>query len=360
MNRAQNTPQRILLCRLSAIGDCIHTIPLAVKIKELWPESKLTWLVGCAASQLLETHSAVDELIKVERHWVKNRKLWASLRTELRQRKFDIAFDPQGLIKSSLLAWLSGAPIRVGFDYSQARELAPLLVNRRVSRTQRHMVDTYLELLSAWTTVKPGQAKFNMPVYRAAAERVPGLLKAAGLAENEDYVCVTPGAGWPTKIWPTDRFAQVTRHLREQQQLRSMIVWAGEGERLMANAIAEQSHGAACVSPPTNLTELAEIARRAKLFIGADTGPVHLAAALGTACVGLYGPTWSDEVGPYGVSGTYQVATSKHIAIQSPHLPGGRRSMRRGTDAAMRSIEIEEVTVACDRLLGRQRHRQVA
>jgi heptosyltransferase I len=360
MPRSKSHPQRVLICRLSAIGDCIHTLPLAVKIKELWPDCKLTWVVGCAAAQLLQPHSAIDELIKVERHWVKNSKLWSSLRTEFRQRQFDVAFDPQGLIKSGLLAWLSGAAIRVGFDYSQARELAPLMVNRRVRRTQRHMVDTYLELLTPWITLQPGQASFNMPVYTAASARVPELLAASGIESHEDYVCITPGAGWPTKIWPTERFSTVASHLSRFHKLRSLIVWAGEGERLMANAIAEHSGDAAVVAPPTSLTELAELSRGAKLFLGADTGPLHLAAAIGTPCVGLYGPTWGDEVGPYCKTATESTNLQSHLAIQSTHLPVGRRGMRRGTDAAMRAIDIEEVTDACDRLLANRRQRAVA
>ena len=116
MTRKSLAPKRVLICRLSAIGDCVHTIPLAVKVKQLWPDCKLTWVVDCPAAQLLQPHTAIDEVIKIERHWVKNSKLWKSLRRELQARKFCLALDPQGLIKSSMLAWLSGAKTRVGFD----------------------------------------------------------------------------------------------------------------------------------------------------------------------------------------------------------------------------------------------------
>ncbi len=334
-------PNRILICRLSAIGDCVHTIPLAVKAKELWPNCKLTWVVDCIASQLLQPHPAIDEVIKIERHWVKNPRLWKSLRRELQAREFDLTLDPQGLIKSSLLAWISGAPTRVGFDYSHGRELAPMLANRRVTRTQRHMVDTYLELLSPWTQTSVGQAKFQMPIY-AAAENVTEILRASALDSQEPFACITPSAGWTTKLWPVDRFAAVCSYLQAQHNLRSLILWAGDGEKAMAQQIAASSNGAAKIAPRTSLTELAELARRAKLFLASDTGPLHIAAAIGTRCVGLFGPTWGDEAGPYG---------SNNVSIQSPKLPSPRSRMRSGDNSTMLAIEVDEVCMVCDRAL---------
>ncbi len=334
-------PKQILICRLSAIGDCVHTIPMAVKAKELWPNCKLTWIVDCVAAQLLQSHPAVDEVIKIERHWVKSFRLWKSLRRDLQKRNFDLTLDPQGLIKSGMLAWLSGARTRVGFDYSHGRELAPLLANRRVSRTQRHMVDTYLELLSPWSQTPAGEASFNMPTY-AASNNVSGILQASDLKSQEPFACMTPGAGWATKLWPVDRFAAVASYLKNKHNLKSLILWAGDSEKAMAEKIVATSHGAAVVAPRTSLTELAEIARRAKLFLASDTGPLHIAAAIGTPCVGLFGPTWGDEAGPYG---------SKNVSVQSPQLPGPRSRMRSGDNSAMLAIEVDEVNLVCTRVL---------
>ncbi len=301
-------PQRVLICRLSAIGDCVHTIPLAVRIKQLWPHCKLTWIVDCVASQLLQPHSAIDEVIKIERHWLKKSSLWKSLRSELRQRQFDLTLDPQGLIKSGMLAWLSGAKTRVGFDYSHGREVAPMLCNRRVTRTAKHMVDTYLELLSPWQSTSPGRAEFQMPVY-AAADSVSGILSAVGVGAEEPFISLTPGAGWPSKIWPAERFAAVASQLHRQSRLRSLVIWAGDSEKAMAEEIAARSDGAALLAPKTSLTELAELARRSKLFLAGDTGPLHIAAAIGTPCVGLFGPTQAEQCGPYG---------AQHVSVQSP------------------------------------------
>ncbi len=341
MKLAEFNPKRILICRLSAIGDCVHTIPLAVKAKQLWPHAHLTWIVDCVASQLLQAHPAVDEVIKIERHWVKKLALWKSLRSELQSRKFDLTLDPQGLIKSSLLAWFSGSRTRLGFDYTHGRELAPILANHRVSRTKRHMVDTYLELLSPWSSTEAGQAEFDMPKY-SVAENIPDILQASSFDSQEPFACIAPGAGWATKLWPVVRFAEVASYIHATHKLRTLVLWAGDSEKAMAEEIAARSSGAAQVAPRTSLTELAEIARKAKLFLASDTGPLHIAAAMGTPCVGLFGPTWGDEAGPYGTHNT---------SIQSPQLPGPRSRMRSGDNAAMLAIETEEVCLVCTRVL---------
>ena len=113
----------------------------------------------------------------------------------------------------------------------------------------------------------------------------------------------------------------------------------------MANQIASSSNGAAWTAPRTTLTELAEVARRARLFLASDTGPLHIAAAIGTPCVGLFGPTWGDEAGPYG---------SKNVSIQSPKLPGPRSRMRADDNSTMLAIEVDEVSAVCSRVLTAQ------
>ena len=344
MKRIEVLPKRILICRLSAIGDCVHTIPLAVKAKQLWPNCKLTWVVDCVAAQLLQPHPAIDEVIKIERHWVKNSRLWKTLRRELQARHFDLTLDPQGLIKSSMLAWLCGAPTRVGFDYSHGRELAPVLANRRITRTQRHMVDTYLELLSPWSPTPAGRAEFQMPTYEEA-DQVHEILHASGFDTQESFACIAPGAGWASKLWPVERYAAVASYLNHQHNLRTMVLWAGDAEKTMANQIVSSSNGAARIAPRTSLTELAEVARRAKLFLASDTGPLHIAAAIGTTCIGLFGPTWGDEAGPYG---------ARNVSIQSPKLPGPRSRMRSGDNSTMMAIEVDEVSTVCSRVLNSQ------
>jgi heptosyltransferase-1 len=334
-------PKRVLITRLSAIGDCLLTIPLAVRAKELWPDCKITWLVDCAAHQFLCEHPAVDEVIRVEKGWLKNPAGWKVLRRKLRRGEFEVALDPQGLTKSSLLAWLSGAKCRVGFDRSHARELAPLLATHRVRRTQTHMVDSYLQVLEPWSFTPAGSGRFDMPIYSEAALCADAMLHSLGLKETP-WLALNPGAGWTTRIWPSARFGALAREFYRERGLRSLILWAGESERLMAEVIAEAADGAAIVAPATTLTEMLELIRRSDLLVTGDTGPLHVASSVQTPCVSLHGVTWSDESGPYGTPSR---------SIQSPFTPPSGKLVRKGPNIAMQAIETDEVVQACRELL---------
>jgi ADP-heptose:LPS heptosyltransferase len=322
-------------------------MPLAVKAKQLWPDAKLTWVVDCGAASLLDGHAAVDEVLTIDKRWLKSPGRWKSLRSELQSRAFDLVLDPQGLSKSSLLGCLSGATHRVGFDYSQAREVAPLLATRRIRRTARHMVDCYLQLLSPWCTLTPGSGEFKMPVYKDAissAEQIQAHLSLKSW-ESDRWVAINAGAGWPSKQWPPERFGRIAFEIQQKFKVPSLVIWGGNYERALAEQIAEHSGGAAVVAPETNLRELVELIRRAYLLISSDTAALQIASAVNTQCVGLFGPTWADEVGPYG---------NRHIAIQSTVLPDRSKGMRRASHSSMNAIEISEVLRACSQLLGSQ------
>lgn len=336
MDLQRFTPSKVLITRLSAIGDCLATLPLAVDVKRLWPECRLTWVVDCAAAALLEQHPAVDEVRRIGKKWMKNSKCWRELRDGLRRSEFDLALDPQGLTKSAMLGWLSGARVRVGFDRSHAREIAPWLSTHRITRTARHMVDTYRELLNPWRPTVLGAGEFNMPQYAEEAQRVSEQIDALQL--GSEWGCINVGAGWPTKLWPPSRFAEVGQTLYRQRGLRSLVVWAGAEERQAAEQVVHALGPAGALAPNTTLPELAEWLRRAKLMISSDTGPAHLAAAVGTPSVVLFGPTWGDECGPYG---------RKHRVVQSIVMPPSGSPKRRGIATAMNAIFVEEVVDAC-------------
>ncbi len=153
---------------------------------------------------------------------------------------------------------------------------------------------------------------------------------------------MNPGAGWPSKLWPTERYAAVIRHLAQRRQLPSLVTWAGSGERAMAEEVARCAGAAAQVAPATALPELAALCRRARLFVGADTGPLHLAAAVGTPCVGLYGPWPAARHGPYG---------PQHVALQEMVFEGPTRARRTAPPIYMESISAEMACEACDRVL---------
>lgn len=332
-------PKNILITRLSAIGDCLLTIPLAVAAKRLWPECRVHWAVSCAASQFLQEHPAVDEVVKIPKGWLSSPQAWRELRGKLNQLQCDLVLDPQGLTKSAMLGWLSGAKLRVGFDRSHAREVAPWCATHRISRTQRHMVDTYLELLRPWRTIESSMGQFEMPVYPAAAAVANAKLERLQLSSS--WVALNPGAGWTTRQWPTDRFAETARRIKSDHGLTSVVFWAGDDEKEMAEQIVAASRGAARLAPETNLLEMLELLRRCTFLLTGDTGPLHMASCIGTPCVSLHGVTWGEESGPYG---------NEHRIVQSPVLPEAKLR-RKGENNSMQAITADSVMSACNELL---------
>ncbi|MFO0868989.1 MAG: lipopolysaccharide heptosyltransferase II [Pirellulales bacterium] len=339
---------QVLIVRLSAIGDCLLTLPLANAIKERYPRSRITWVVEKAAAPLLQNHPAIDRLIELPRGWLRSPSEVWRLRRQLQQESYEIAFDPQSLSKSAVVAWLAGAPRRVGFARPQGRELAPLLNNVNVEPTSDHLVDRQLELLHA-VSIRWPEVRFQIPNSVAARQWVSLWLDPLPLSQG--FVALNPGATWESKRWPTERYGQLAHRLAEQTGLRSLVVWGGRREREWAEHVVAQSAGQATLAPATSLPELAAILRRARLFIGSDTGPLHLAAAVGTPCVGMYGTTRPEHCGPYG---------TQHRALQVYYQAGTSRQRRQAPNTAMREITVEMVLDACQQLLPQDALRRVA
>jgi heptosyltransferase-1 len=329
---------RILIVRLSAVGDCVQTMPLACAIRDRWPDAQLTWVVEKGAAPLVAVNDAVDRLIVLPRRFATSPRLLWQLRLVLRRERFDVTLDPQGLTKSGLVAWLSGAPRRIGFARPAARELNPWLQTELVASFAEQRVARYLELLRPLGIDRP-PVRFGLslrPAAQAMAEQFASRPELRG-----GYVALNPGAGWDSKRWPIERYAAVARHLASRG-IPSVVAWGGPQERAWAETIAAESHGAAILAPPTTLVELAAVLGRARLFVGSDTGPLHLAAAVGTPCVALFGASSAAACSPYG---------SGHITMQAAfdESPGRKRA---GADNwAMRQLSVSEVCQACDCVL---------
>ena len=281
-------------------------------------------------------------MIDSKRGWLKSpREVW-NLRRRLRALKFDITIDPQSLSKSSVAAWLSGAKRRIGFGGTLGQEISPWLNNQRVVSMKDHVVDRYLELLQPLGESSP-QVRFNMPIDLAAEAKIENFLRQASL--SGDFAVFNPGAGWPTRLWPVDRYGAVAKKLWQQRKLACVVVWAGEEELDMAKQIVAFSRGSARLAPKTSLVELSSLLRRARLFVGSDTGPLHLAVAVGTNSVSIYGPTKPEHSGPYGPG---------HLALQESCQTGGHRKRRHGDNLAMRAVKAEAVYEACAKILDNQ------
>ena len=337
--QTQTERPRVLIVRLSAIGDCVLTVPLLHALRDFYPGAYLSWIVDERAAPLLNGLAGLDELLVVPRHWHRSLSAMLGIRRALRERKFDIVIDPQSLTKSGLLSFFTGADSRICFAPPVGRELGPWLGNRRVQPTRQHVVDQALQLLEPLGCSKPSEAIFQLPYYPGTESIVDFSEICAG--KGSSFTVVNVGAGWPSKLWSAARFAEVVRYLGTEHSLATIVVWNGR-ERDMAVDLVSQSGGYGHLAPVTSLTELATLCRAARLFIGSDTGPLHIAAAVGTPCVGLYGPTSPGRCGPYGLH---------HRTVQPD---GGVRlvQMRRGSkDSEMQRIRSGQVISACDQLI---------
>lgn len=333
---------RFLIARMSAIGDTILTTAVLCALRDRFPNAFIAWVVEQKSAPVLEGHPCLDELIVVERGWFKSPKKFLALRRRLRALKFDISIDPQSLTKSSLPAWLSGARYRIGNDGKHGGELSRLLNNVLYDSTHPHLVDRSMDLLKRLGIESP-QVRFDLGVVSSAEENTDRFLDALNLRPG--FAVINPGAGWDSKLWPWERFAQVAAYLLRQHQLRSLVIWAGDREHAWADKIAEASEQAAVVSPKTSLQELISVMRRARMYVGSDTGPMHAAAAVGTRCISLHGPTRPCDSGPYGTN---------HISLHKEYHVGSRRERRSADNHAMRQIQVEDVCNACEQVLAAQ------
>lgn len=274
--------KRLLVFRLSALGDVIHTLPAVAALRDRLPQTRIEWVVEAPYRELVEIVGGVAAIPVRIRKW--SRSPIASrgeMLIALRAMKgADAAIDFQGLIKSGALMGLSRAPLRYGFVKRALKEKqAAWFSNRRIAvDTTAHVIDQNLQLAAG---VAGGAVEGALHWDR--------FLDRAGLEQFRGSVVLLPGAGKPNKLWPVERFRELARRIGPS----ALAVW-GPGEKELAEAIEAR------IAPPTNLRQLAAILADARVVIGADTGPLHLAAALGTPVIGLFGPTSPLRNGPYG------------------------------------------------------------
>lgn len=340
------SPRAILLVKLSAIGDVLHGIPVAVALRNAFPLARIAWVVEGRAGDLLEGHSAVDRIVRLPRGWAKRPGTWVGLRREMRAIDADVAIDMQGLLKSAAVTLLSGSPIRIGHAGADAREGSWLVTTHRVASRAPHVVERNLGLLAP-LGIDAVLPRFDMPSWPSARRSMEAFV--ASLGADAAPVVINPGAGWPSKVWAEDRFATVARRLAVEHGRRVVVVWGGGAEHAAAARIAAAS--GAILAPQTSLQELAELCRLAGLFVSSDTGPLHLAAAVGTPCVGLFGPVPAVRNGPFGEG---------HAAIEPPAAARPPWHDRKTDARAMAAIGADEVVTAAATVLARRARRSVA
>ena len=297
---------RTLIIKPSSMGDIVQALPVLTALKETHPGAHVSWLVASPFADLLEGHPRLEEVVVFDRERyarigrsVGTTLEFAQFLKGLRQKRFTTVIDLQGLFRSSLVALASGAPSRVGFR--DARELAPLFYTAEVvvGRAEIHAVDRCLAL-ARHVGLHPPKATDHLPVSAARRAAIRRRLAEAGLGAGEPFLVVCADARWPSKQWPADRFAQVLDRVRAAAGARSVLV-GGPSAVPTAQAIT-----AAMAQPPIDLTngttlkELVAVIAEARAMVANDSGPMHVAAAVGTPVVAIFGPTNPRRTGPYG------------------------------------------------------------
>ncbi|HLZ34575.1 MAG TPA: lipopolysaccharide heptosyltransferase II [Nitrospira sp.] len=309
--------RRILLIKPSSLGDIVHAMPTLAALRRAYPSATVTWLVKRQWSDLVERIDGVDRVWAVDQ----GMKGWLSQVSALRAARFDVAVDLQGLFRSAAMGWLSGAPHRVGF--ANAREGSPWWYNQRVPvpTVDMHAVDRYLLVAKAMGAIVPGPVEFRFRTPQADHDRIDQLLREAGVATESRWVAMNVSARWPTKRWPSASFAALADRL-VAEGFGPVLFMGGPDEREDVAAVREMMKaGSFDLSGALPVGLLPAFLSKAALLITNDSGPMHIAAAVGTPVVALFGPTSPVRTGPYGPN--HAVLTHK-----IPCSPCFRRSCR--------------------------------
>jgi len=323
---ASSKSPRILIVKLGAVGDCIHALYPLAALRTYFPNAYIAWLVEDKSAKVVIDHPQLDDVFIFQRKKIvadaKDGKITGGIRgtidliRSLRRARFDIAIDFQNLLKSGIATALSGAGLRIGFR--KLREANFLFTNRWIKPLpdDKHAIMKYMALLRP-LGIDQVPPNVLVPISAVAKNFAEKLWKDEGFEQNK-VIMINPGGSWPNKIWPAEYFARATDLISDKTGSISLVVW-GPGEEDLAQKVVKLTRSRALIAPPTDLIELAAILKKSKLYLGGDTGPMHLASAIGTPVVALFGPSDPNRVGPFGVS--HEV-----ISAPCPKIPCWKRS----------------------------------
>ncbi|MBZ5534669.1 MAG: lipopolysaccharide heptosyltransferase I [Acidobacteriia bacterium] len=309
---------KILIVKLGSIGDVIHAMPAVVRLRRAFPAARLDWLVERYARPVLNHAQAIDGIFEIDTlRW---RKSYFSLETwqeilltleKLRGIHYDVVFDLQGLWKSAVLAFFSNSREIIGGDRNSLREPhASIFYSRRVDRNQERgnvifehlkLVDPFIlsrrdsEETAPMDPAKPKELEFDRLFGEAEQDWVEEQLTRQ---QWKDFAIVNPGANWKSKRWPVEKYAQLSRRLSDELDW-PVVITVGPSEKGMGEEILTHLTGQPAIMLSPTLPQFAALAGRARLFVGPDTGPLHIAAATRTPIVGIYASTDPVRNGPY-------------------------------------------------------------
>jgi lipopolysaccharide heptosyltransferase I len=305
---------RFLLVRTGALGDIIHGLPVAAALKEAYPHLRLDWVVEERYAELLRCVPVVDACVPVRfKQGVRGladpgeRTQWLKTLRTLRRAAYDVTLDLQGLIRSGMVAGWTRAPFRVGFSGDHVRERPNCLFsNVRPKRMPvgGHVIDRNLCLLHPLGIRSQGVRAVSYRVPEEMDRSAEHVLRTSGRQDDDLCVAVHPVAGWPTKEWRPERYAEILRRLAGVSGIKVFLLW-GPGERERVVTLRKTSGSAAHLIPRMGPAELLAFLKKCDLYLGGDSGPMQMASSLGKPVVALFGPTDPERNGPF--YGRYRV-----------------------------------------------------
>lgn len=332
---------RFLVVRLSSLGDIVHTFPAVAALRESFPQAEIAWLTHPRWKMLVESCGLANQILLGE-----TKSINGILETvsRIRVQHFSSAIDYQGLWKSASLPFLGGVKTRIGFSTATVREFGvPILYNRAVTTTALHIVEQNGELSRAAGARKPvGNVVLRVPEQYVAMHKEK--LKRIGFGQ---YMVLSPGGGWRSKCWPAEHYGALCARIFELSGMRCIINY-GPGEASLAGIVQEASGRAQPILYNENLGSLMALLQNALLVVGGDTGPLHLAAALGTPVVAIFGPTDPARNGPYTSDSS---RTRKNVVLRSSKAVTSYKRAER-PDPSLLDVSVHEVFAAIQKITG--------
>ena len=326
---------RFLVVRLGSLGDIVHTFPAVAGLRESFPNAEIVWLTHPRWKELVDSSELATDI------WEIDTRSYRSLREIIgrtRKRHFTIAIDYQGLWKSAALPFFGDVSRRVGFSSQTIREFGvPILYTDRVRVTKIHIADQNGEL-SLCAGARNGVAPVALAVPSIQEVFVLQLLRGFGI---EKYIVLSPAGGWRSKCWPADRYGALCDKIRDTLGMRCVLNH-GPGEEDLVSAVKAASGQADPITYNGSLGQLMALLRNAVCIVGGDTGPLHLAVALGTPAITIFGPTDPARNGPYRMGNHPGNASPLDTVLRSPHA---LTTYKRGEQPAPSILEIDVDTV---------------
>jgi heptosyltransferase I len=334
---------RFLVLRLGSLGDIVHTFPAVAGLRETFPGSKIIWLTHPRWKILVESSALASEIWDVEtRSFSSIRKIIRSIR----DAQIEAAIDYQGLWKTAVLPFLSGIKKRIGFSSATIREAGvPILYTDRISPATRHIADQNGEL-SMRARARRGVAPFVLHIPGNVEPFMDGFLASTGISR---YIVLSPGGGWRSKCWPAERFGALCQKIHNVLGVRCILNF-GPGEDDLVDAVLAASGAAKPLPLQTEIKQLMAMLHKAQCIVGGDTGPLHLAIALGTPAVALYGPTDPARNGPYPLE-LSSSAPTKNIVLRSANAVTSHKRIAQ-TDPSLLELSVDAVFDAVCRQIG--------